>query len=210
MSDLIQDNLLERRFISGRPHIALTEKGERVLREEHALLGYLLGDHSGDATLLRGHLSGGLGEGGYYIGQEGYLRQIEEKFSFAPYRGTFNITVSPEFLPEFEGISIQPAVLLEGFRADARSFGEVRCLRGEIRALGGPEKERLKSSCVILQPRRTHHSNTLELLAPGSLRSFFDAVDGDEFEVTVFPHMPSLDGEEVITRKRETEGARRP
>ncbi len=206
MSCLIDERLLERRFISGRPHIALTGDGERMLREEYMLLGNLLGDSPRTAPRLRGRLSGGFGEGGYYIGREGYLKQIEMMFSFEPFQGTFNIVVLPEFMNEFEQLSGLPAVLLEGFKADGRSFGEVRCLSGELRSIGNGRR----TSCVILQPRRTHHSDTLEILAPISLREFFNAVDGDEFEITVLMHDPEKSGSNGEKKAIIREGALRP
>jgi len=210
MSDLIERKLLERRFISGRPHVALTETGESVLREDYALLRSLLGEEPERAMPLRGRLSGGFGEGGYYIGQQGYLRQIDDKFSFVPFRGTFNIVVFPEFMADFRRISVFHAVLLNGFDAGGRSFGEVRCFSGKIRSLACGEGESEKSvSCVILQPRRTHHSDTLEILAPMSLREFFRAADGHEFEVTVYPHEQETPGSNDPAGKGKNTGEAR-
>jgi len=217
---MLDEGLLERRFISGRPHLAVTGPGAEMLRKELVQIASLLGGDTEKVYHLRGRLAGGSGEGRYYIGQAGYREQIEEKFSFVPFRGTFNIVVFPGFMNEFERLSTLPAVLLKEFTADGRSFGEVRCRSGEIRMT----RTGKSTTCVILQPRRTHHTDTLEILAPFFLREFFGAVDGDEFEVSISTSEPGnrtdvrTDGgeeEKVVAKKtpaneRKTEGALRP
>jgi riboflavin kinase len=64
---------------------------------------------------------------------------------------------------------------LKEFKAENRTFGEVRCYQANINGV----------SAAIVLPIRSHYSTTVEVIAPKFLRDQLNVKDGDEVEITV-------------------------
>ena len=69
-----------------------------------------------------GTLETGLGEGGYYISKEGYMEQFNDKLSWKPYKGTFNLRLDDDEVPKIEAMKAAEGILINGFQEEGRTF----------------------------------------------------------------------------------------
>ena len=94
--ELLELDLISRDLGARRQRIRITSLGVDTLRKEYNDYRRIfeLTDH----VILHGNVSDGMGEGGYYINQEQYISQFEEKLGFKPFFGTLNVTIDKEDL----------------------------------------------------------------------------------------------------------------
>jgi riboflavin kinase len=129
-------------------------------------------------TTFEGTLFSGLGEGAYYISQEGYRKQFSAKLGFEPYPGTFNLRVRKEDQEEVRLLAASPFILIEGFTNGGRSFGPAKCFLTKMQD---------KAEGAIIVPVRTHYSgDVVEIIAPKFLREQLNVKDGDTVKVKAF------------------------
>ncbi len=132
--------------------------------------------------LFEGSVFSGLGEGAYYISQEGYRRQFVEKLGFTPYPGTFNLRVRKEDQEDVRLLEASPFILIEGFTNGNRSFGPAKCFQGKIAD---------KYTCALISPVRTHYEgDVVEIISSEYLRKALRAKDGDVVKVRAFSSVP--------------------
>ncbi|MEM1550565.1 MAG: DUF120 domain-containing protein, partial [Candidatus Bathyarchaeia archaeon] len=113
--------------------------------------------------VVEGEVFSGLGEGAYYVSQEGYKRQFIEKLGFEPYPGTLNIKViGGKGVALRSMLNIYPGIEIKGFRNKNRTFGSVKCFLASIN-----DCER---GAVVLAERSHYGENVLEVIAPVHLR----------------------------------------
>lgn len=154
--------------------IRLTEEGVNVLAREFASYKRLFENR--DRLEIRGRVASGLGEGRYYLEQPGYIAQFRDKLGFVPYPGTLNVQVEGAEMNKLRILRSSPAVHIEEFRNEERTFGAVDAWRAQIGRL----------PCALILPRRTHHAQTVEVVAQDFLRGKLELKDGDEIEVRVY------------------------
>ena len=129
-------------------------------------------------TVFEGTLFSGLGEGAYYISQDGYEQQFVTKLGFQPYPGTLNLRVREEDREDVRLLEASPFVLIEGFTNGGRSFGPAKCFLSKM--------EDTVEGALIL-PVRTHYSgDVVELISPKFLREQLHLKDGDNVKVRAF------------------------
>jgi riboflavin kinase len=170
---LHQQGLIERQMGSRGFRISITEKGIKLLRREYEEYRMLF--EPVKKLVIHGIVSGGLGEGRYYISQPKYRKQFQEKLLFLPYEGTLNLKIIPSDMPNFELLARSPGIRIEGFVSKGRTFGDVKCFLARIHDM----------ECAVILPARTHYSDVMELIASRHLRSALSLKDGDLLEVTV-------------------------
>jgi riboflavin kinase len=164
-----------RRLPEGRgQRLGLSQKGLAFLRQLYAELGEVL-EGKREPLRLRGEVVSGLGEGSYYLRQEGYLRQFREQLGFSPYPGTLNVKLDGSSREAREVLQELPGRMLKGFRTKERSFGEVKCFPVRIRG----------KEAVLVLPLRSSHREVVELVAEERLRDALKLKDGDRVEVEV-------------------------
>jgi riboflavin kinase len=131
---------------------------------------------------FEGVVFSGLGEGAYYMSQEGYRKQFVEKLGFDPYPGTFNLRVRKENQEDVRMLEASPFVLIEGFTNGNRSFGPAKCYHGKIAD---------KFACALISPVRTHYQgDVVEIISSEYLRKALHAKDGDPVKVRAFSSVP--------------------
>ncbi|MCD6468818.1 MAG: DUF120 domain-containing protein [Thermoplasmata archaeon] len=157
-----------------RQRIGLTTRGKTLLQTEYLLYKRLF-EHQ-DRLYLTGTVFSGMGEGRYYTTLDKYVEQFKEKLGFVPVPGTLNIEVNPLELSKLHLLRSYRGIVVESFSTENRSFGAVTCYPSRIKDV----------ECAVIQPRRTHYSNVLEIIAPVNLRETFNLNDGDSIEVSVF------------------------
>ena len=127
---------------------------------------------------LEGILFSGMGEGAYYVTKEGYRKQFLEKLGFDPYPGTLNIKLTNEYdLNTLSELEAYPAVELEGFENESRTFGPVKCYPAII-------NNKVKGA-VIYALRSHYGSSVLEIISETYLRRKLNLKDGNKVKVEI-------------------------
>jgi riboflavin kinase len=113
------------------------------------------------------------------VSQKGYRRQFIEKLGFDPFPGTLNIKLSSKAdCQTRKELETYPAILIEGFGNEHRSFGPLRCYKAVING-------QVQGALMIIQ--RTHYdSSVVELIAPVKLREELNLKEGDKVVVEAF------------------------
>ena len=103
--ELLDEKLITRDLGARKQRIKLTERGVDALKEEYNEYRRIfeLEDH----IFIHGAVTSGMGEGGYYICQEGYMKQFESVLGFKPYEGTLNLTIDKEDIGKLDLIRSQ-------------------------------------------------------------------------------------------------------
>jgi riboflavin kinase len=122
-----------------------------------------------------GTVSAGLGEGAYYLSQDGYVEQLKSIFSMDPFPGTLNLKLSKQDAPLLDLLKMGPGIEITGFRSGERTFGSCLCYPCRINGTKG----------VIMVPKRTLHDDTLEIISENRLRDELYLSDGDEVNLMI-------------------------
>jgi riboflavin kinase len=101
-----------------------------------------------------------------------------EKLGFDPYPGTLNLKLTSEYdVKTRTELESYPAIELQGFDNENRSFGGVKCYPALIHN---------KIKGAILTAMRTHYdSSVLEIVAPVYVRGNLKLKDGQKVKVEV-------------------------
>jgi len=176
--DLLDKGLIQRELGARRQLIRLTEDGMKALQTEYA--DYVSVFEVRDRVSLRGTVVSGLGEGRYYIEQNGYREQFRRLLDMDPFVGTLNIRLTGEDRGKVQLLRRSTGVPMRGFTQGSRTFGAVKAfnaLLGDIR-------------CAVVMPQRSHHMDTIEIISEHQLRSLLDIDDGDVVELQVILRVP--------------------
>lgn len=158
--------------------IRITETGVKELQKLYANLRLLMEAAYPPSITLEGVVFTGLGEGAYYTSKEEYRRQFIEKLGFDPYPGTLNLKLTTDYdVKTRSELEAYPAVEIEGFKSEDRSFGVVKCY---------PAIVGNKAKGAIISALRTHYdASVLEIIAPEPLRKSLKLKDGHKVKVEV-------------------------
>ncbi len=128
------------------------------------------------SVTLEGTVFTGLGEGAYYITKETYRKQFLEKLGFDPYPGTLNLKLTSDYdIKTRMELEAYPAIEVEGFKNEDRTFGLVKCY---------PVMIDNKVKGALLSALRTHYDvSVLEIIAPVCLRKHLNLKDGNKVKI---------------------------
>jgi len=171
--DLVKDELLTRRMGTRKQALQLTPKAVAMLRKEHT--DYLKLFEGTERISISGQVTGGFGEGGYYVGLAHYQDQFRQKLGIRPYPGTLNLRLSGPDIAKLDILKGQPGISLDGFTQTGRTFGTGKCFRTR---LGNNE-------CAVVIPNRSHHSDMIEIICEKHLRKALGLKDGDQLTLEV-------------------------
>lgn len=174
LRELEGEGWLERLPEGKGQRLRLSPKGLAFLRSLHAELGEVL-EGKEEVMKLEGVVVSGLGEGSYYVRQEGYRRQFREQLGFTPFPGTLNVRLNGSSREARGVLQELPGKMLKGFRTRERSFGEVKCFPVRIRG----------REAFLVLPLRSSHREVVELVAGEKLRDTLGLKDGDRVELEV-------------------------
>lgn len=172
--ELSAESLIQREMGVRRQRIKVTEEGKALLRAEHLAYQRLFSQQ--DRIPINGTVQTGLGEGRYYLSRDGYQKQFQETLGWIPFPGTLNLELGGAEANKLRFLRRNPVHRIEGFSAEGRTFGGVTCHPARIGA----------QECAAILPHRSHHTTTLEVIAPVCLRERLPCKDGDRLDVTVF------------------------
>lgn len=171
--DLEGENYIERTQKRSGSRLRITKEGVDILMKLYSELRPLF--EPGRSIAVKGRISKGLGEGAYYMSQDGYVEQLKEKFDIEPYPGTLNILLSDNDSPLMELLKRGPGIELEGFRSGERTFGSCLCYYCSVNGEDG----------IIMVPNRTLHKNTLEIVSEARLRDILDIDEEDLVDLKI-------------------------
>ncbi len=171
--ELLEAKYIVRDLGARKQRIKLTPKAMEDLKKEYNEYRRIF--ELTDQVTIRGTVQSGMGEGGYYICQKGYVTQIAEKLGFTPFQGTLNIRVDPEDVGKLDVIRTIAGIPLQGFSDDGRSFGAVVAYKARIRNV----------DCAIVVPERSHYVDVIEIICQYHLRRTLGLEDGTALDVKV-------------------------
>jgi len=176
--ELERNGWIQRTITPERSLIRITEKGTRELQRLYSNLRFLIETAYPPSVTLEGTVFTGLGEGAYYISKELYRKQFIEKLGFAPYPGTLNLKLTAEYdLKTRAELEAYPAVEIQGFKNEDRTFGVVKCYPAII-------SNRVRGALIFAL--RSHYDNSVvEIIAPVNLRRHLNLKDGYKVKVEV-------------------------
>jgi len=156
--------------------IKIDEEGAKELQKLYASLRFVVEAAYPPSVTLEGTVFTGLGEGAYYTQKEHYRRQFVEKLGFEPYPGTLNLKLTTDYdLKTRSELEAFPAVEVEGFKSEDRTFGTVKCYPAII-------GNKIKGA-LIMALRGHYDSSVLEIIAPVNLRKHLNLKDGNKVKV---------------------------
>jgi len=171
--ELLENNLIDRDLGARKQRIKITSIGQDALRREYNDYRRIfeLTDH----IILHGNIRDGMGEGGYYINQDGYMRQFEEKLGYRPFFGTLNVAIDKDDVGKLDIVKNTAGILIEGFTDDKRTFGDVIAYKAKIR----------NTDCAIVIPARSQYVDVIEIICKYHLRRTLSLGTGDRVDVHV-------------------------
>ncbi|MEM3725827.1 MAG: DUF120 domain-containing protein [Candidatus Bathyarchaeia archaeon] len=178
MIELTNKGWIERTITPEGCLIKITDAGVKELQKLYSNLRFLMEATYPPSITLEGIVFTGLGEGAYYISKEQYRKQFIEKLGFDPYPGTLNIKLATDYdLKTRAELEAYPAIEVEGFRNQDRTYGPVKCYPAII-------ENKVKGA--IISALRTHYdASVVELIAPFYLRKHLALKDGHKVKVEV-------------------------
>ncbi|MFT0898797.1 DUF120 domain-containing protein [Candidatus Methanoprimaticola sp. MG2] len=171
--ELLDEKYIVRDLGARKQRIKLTTKGIEDLKKEYNEYRRIF--EITDHVTIHGTIQSGMGEGGYYICQDQYMKQFKEKLGFLPFEGTLNIQVDSEDIGKLDVIRSIAGVSINGFSNNGRSFGDVVAYKAKIRNI----------DCAIVVPERSHYADIIEIICQYHLRRTLSLEDGDHVDVKV-------------------------
>ena len=105
-------------------------------------------------------------------------KQFTEKLGFEPYPGTLNLKLNTDYdLKTRSELDAFPAVEVQGFQNEGRTFGTVKCYPAII-------ENKIKGA-LILALRGHYDNSVLEVIAPVHLRKRLNLKDGNKVKVEI-------------------------
>jgi riboflavin kinase len=158
--------------------LKITDAGIKELKKLYSNLRFLMEAAYPPSITLEGVVFTGLGEGAYYISKERYTRQFIEKLGFEPYPGTLNLKLTTDYdVKTRSELEAYPAIEIEGFRSEDRTFGSVKCYPVTI--------DNKVKGALILALRSHYDASVIEVIAPVFLRKNLKLKDGHKVKVEV-------------------------
>jgi riboflavin kinase len=170
---LAQKGYIERQLGARKQMIKLSDSGVDLLRKEFT--DYRCIFEAPGRMMIKGVVSSGFGEGGYYITQKGYTKQFKKKLKIEPYEGTLNLKLTSGELKGLEHLKNSEGIKIHGFDTGGRTFGAVKCFNAKINNV----------DCAVVIPKRSHYKDVIEVISKVHLRRTLSLKDGDMVELCV-------------------------
>jgi riboflavin kinase len=173
MIKLATDGYIERTMKRYGSKVRITEKGLDLLYGTYLSLFDFFGRSRSIDLVCK--VGSGLGEGAYYLAQQGYIDQVKVKLGFHPFPGTLNLELMPQDSPVIDLLRKGPGIEIVSFASDGRTFGRCLCYECRIRDRSG----------AVMVPFRTIHKRTLEIISDVRLRDIMDLKDGESVKIQI-------------------------
>jgi riboflavin kinase len=156
--------------------IKIESAGIIELQKLYSNLRILMENAYPPSITLEGTVFTGVGEGAYYITKDYYRKQFQQKLGFDPYPGTLNLRLTSDYdIKTRTELEAYPAIEIEGFKNEDRTFGFVKCY---------PVMIDNKVKGALITALRTHYDvSVLEIIAPVCLRKHLGLKDGNKVKI---------------------------
>jgi riboflavin kinase len=179
MIELERKKWIQRTITPEGSLIKIAETGRKKIQQLYSNLRFLIEAAYPPSVTLEGTVFTGLGEGAYYISKDIYRKQFIEKLGFDPYPGTLNLKLTTDYdLKTRTELETYPAIEIEGFKNENRTFGLVKCYPAMI--------DNKAKGALVLALRSHYDTSVLEVIAPVCLRKQLNLKDGLKVKVEVF------------------------
>ncbi len=158
--------LIKRRIYPRGQNIMITKEGWSKLRKEYYDYRKIFDEEK--KLELVGEIVDGLGEGQYYISQEGYQKQFEHKLGFRAYPGTLNVELKDESTKKVNFLKETKGTEIEGFKMKDRTFGGAKCFSCKTNGF---------VSAIIFPERSNYDDEIIEIISPYKLREKIEDLD---------------------------------
>ena len=159
------------KIIRDKNGVVITKSGMEDIWQIYGTMRQAL---EGKRMKIKGKITRGLGEGGYYISLEGYTKQFIDKIGFEPFPGTINLKLDDREQEKRIMLRELEPIIIEGWKTSDRSFGDIFAYRCRIDGIEG----------AIVIPVRTHHGmDILEIVSLFDIKKKLRKKDGDQLEV---------------------------
>ena len=124
-----------------------------------------------DATVLKGTIIKGLGEGAYFMSMGHYKKEIKKKLGFDAYPGTLNIKIKKN---QYNIIKKINPIKIAGYINNGKRFGGASCYKAIIKDING---------AIIIPDINKHKNGIIEFIAPMHIKSKSKINNGDKIKV---------------------------
>ena len=122
---------------------------------------------------IKGQIISGMGKGTYFMSQEIYIKQFQEKLHFKPYVGTLNVKLEKNRNNPLINISKEKFSLILG----KGKFGDVKFIKAVLNH---------DTAGALVFPAKTEHTeDVLEFISNKNLRGSLKLKDGDIVSITI-------------------------
>ena len=108
------------------------------------------------------------------------MEQFNDKLSWKPYKGTFNLRLDDDEVPKIEAMKAAEGILINGFQEEGRTFGKAWIFKCTLE-----NDNKVIENCAIISPKRTHYKRVVEIISPTYLRKNLNVEDGAKFKIEV-------------------------
>ncbi|MEA2037896.1 MAG: DUF120 domain-containing protein [Nanoarchaeota archaeon] len=150
--------------------LSLADNGRELLKNNYQELSSIFKTKK---TSISADVQSGIGEGAYYVSQQEYQKQFQDKLGFYAYPGTLNLKLKREELAQL--LADKEKIIIKGFTTKSRTFGSITSYKLKMN----------NSEAAIVVPERTRHSeDIIEVIAPVNLRDSLKLKDNDKVKLS--------------------------
>ena len=173
------EGIIQRTITPEGSLIKILDSGMKKIKQLYSTLRFLIEAEYPPSVTIEGTVFTGLGEGAYYISKEVYRKQFIEKLGFDPYPGTLNLKLATDYdLKTRTELETYPAIEIEGFENENRTFGLVKCYPANI--------DNKVRGAIVFALRSHYDVSVLEVIASMCLRKQLNLKDGNKVKVEVY------------------------
>jgi riboflavin kinase, archaea type len=122
---------------------------------------------------LMGKIVSGMGKGTFFMSQDFYKTQFQDKVHFTPFEGTLNLKIDSDSIDSMKTIPKNKFGLIHG----EGKFGDVKYIRATI--------NNEICGALVFPAKSEHNEDVLEFITDKNLRKQFQFMDGDDVTIII-------------------------
>lgn len=122
---------------------------------------------------LLGKIVSGIGKGTFFMSQDFYKAQFQEKVHFTPFEGTLNLKIDSDSINSMKTLPKNKFGLIHG----EGKFGDVKYIEANI--------NNEINGALVFPAKSEHDEDVLEFITDKNLRKQFQFMDGDEVTIII-------------------------